>query len=291
MGQDGITTPGPVREIHRNGADIDIRTEHARARVTVYSANVIRVRLSDQPLVADHSFAIIATPSPAPWQYQANATEILIRTDSLELRIQRSSLAMAFYTPEGQLINEDEKGLGVSWQGTKVTDYKKLQPGERFIGLGEKTGNLDRAGSAYTNWNSDVYGYSVAQDPLYSTIPFYIGVHDSLCYGIFLDNSYRTNFNFGASNNRFSSFGAEGGEMNYYFIYHPTVAGILGCYTGLTGRMPLPPMWSLGYQQNRYSYYPDDEVLRIARTLREKRIPADGITLDIHYMDHYKLFT
>jgi alpha-glucosidase len=55
--------------------------------------------------------------------------------------------------------------------------------------------------------------------------------------------------------------------------------------------MPLPPLWSLGYQQNRYSYYPAAEVMRIARTLREKHIPADGITLDIHYMDQYQLFT
>ena len=172
-----------------------------------------------------------------------------------------------------------------------MTTYKKLQPGERFIGLGEKTGNLDRAGNAYTNWNSDVYGYSVSQDPLYSTIPFYIGIHDSLAYGIFLDNSYRSDFNFGASNDRFSSFTAAGGEMNYYLLYQPTVAGIIREYTSLTGRMPLPPLWSLGYQQNRYSYYPDREVMRIARTLRDLKIPADGITLDIHYMDHYKLFT
>jgi alpha-glucosidase len=55
--------------------------------------------------------------------------------------------------------------------------------------------------------------------------------------------------------------------------------------------MKLPPLWSLGYQQNRYSYYPETEVMRIAQTLREKKIPADGITLDIHYMDHYKVFT
>lgn len=46
-----------------------------------------------------------------------------------------------------------------------------------------------------------------------------------------------------------------------------------------------------GYQQNRYTYYPDTEVMRIAQTLREKKIPADGITLDIHYMDRYQLFT
>ena len=119
----------------------------------------------------------------------------------------------------------------------------------------------------------------------------YIGAHHGLSYGILFDNSYRSDFNFGASNNRYSSFSAHGGEMNYYFIHHPRVADIIGSYTALTGRMPLPPLWSLGYQQNRYSYFPDTEVLRIARTLREKKIPADGITLDIHYMDAYKLFT
>ncbi|MGN6509047.1 MAG: TIM-barrel domain-containing protein, partial [Chitinophaga sp.] len=180
---------------------------------------------------------------------------------------------------------------GTSWIGDEVTTYKTMQEGERFIGLGEKTGNLDRKGSSYTNWNTDAYGYTVTQDPIYSTIPFYMGIHHGLSYGIFFDNTFRSDFNFGASNDRFSSFTANGGEMNYYFIYHPQVSGIVSAYTQLTGRMKMPPLWSLGYQQNRYSYYPETEVLRIAQTLREKHIPADGITLDIHYMDAYKLFT
>ncbi|MFM8178741.1 MAG: TIM-barrel domain-containing protein, partial [Candidatus Kapaibacterium sp.] len=55
--------------------------------------------------------------------------------------------------------------------------------------------------------------------------------------------------------------------------------------------MEMPPLWSLGFQQCRYSYYPDAEVLRVASTFREKRIPADVIYLDIHYMDAYKIFT
>jgi len=59
----------------------------------------------------------------------------------------------------------------------------------------------------------------------------------------------------------------------------------------LTGRMPLPPLWSLGFQQCRYSYYPDTEVLRIATTFREKKIPVDVIYFDIHYMQDYKVFT
>jgi len=53
----------------------------------------------------------------------------------------------------------------------------------------------------------------------------------------------------------------------------------------------MPPRWSLGYQQCRYSYYPDKEVLTLARTFRDKEIPADVIVMDIHYMDDYKIFT
>jgi alpha-glucosidase len=319
--QDTILPAGDVQNVTARGNQLDITTTHAFVHIQVYSPSIIRVRMSNRPFGDDFSYAVIASPagtglafSPAavsihasgpaidrssiighssgtPIELTQTAADIRFRTDSLKVLIRKQPFSISFYTPDDRLINEDEKGLGVSWQGTRVTDYKKLQPGERFIGLGEKTSNIDRAGSAYTNWNSDVYGYSVAQDPLYSSIPFYIGIHDSLSYGIFFDNSYRTDFNFGASNNRFSSFGAEGGEMNYYFIYDPFVAGIIRSYTSLTGRMNLPPLWSLGYQQNRYSYYPDAEVLRIAKTLREKQIPADGITLDIHYMDHYKLFT
>ena len=289
--QENVVNPGAVTAVRADARGLDIRTANAWLRITIYSPNIIRVRFSSEPLKPDFSYAVITAPQPTHWTWDQSPRAIRLHTDSLNLTIQKSTAVLSFTTPGGAAINADDPGLPASWQGTSVTAYKKLQKGERFIGLGEKTGNLDRAGTGYTNWNSDVYGYHIDQDPLYSTIPFYIGIHDSLSYGLFLDNTYRTDFNFGASNDRFSSFSSEGGELNYYLIYHSSIAGILRAYADLTGHMPMPPLWSLGYQQNRYSYYPDTEVLRIARTLREKHIPADGITLDIHYMDHYKLFT
>ncbi|WP_242919933.1 glycoside hydrolase family 31 protein [Pontibacter liquoris] len=259
--------------------------------LSVYSPTVVRVRMDKNPLPADFSYAVIAGPQPTKATITQNSNEVTITTDSLTARISKTPFAVAFYTRAGKVISQDEQGLTTSWIGEEVTTYKHMQEGERFIGLGEKTGPLDRKGIGYTNWNTDAYGYAATQDPIYATIPFYIGIHHGLNYGIFLDNTYQSDFNFGASNNRFSSIAAQGGEMDYYFIYHTRVADIITSYTSLTGRMNLPPLWSLGYQQNRYSYYPETEVMRIAQTLREKKIPADGITLDIHYMDAYKLFT
>lgn len=289
--QQKIHTIGDIQTVDIKDGQVNIGTGNAVVQVTVYTPTIIRVRMDNKELGKDFSYAVITAPVKTSSRITQNETTINISTDSLQVRINKRPFTISFLTPSGTIINEDEKGLSTSWAGVNVTSYKKMQEGERFIGLGEKTGNFDRRGSAYTNWNSDVFGYSTGQDPLYSTIPFYIGIHHQLNYGIFFDNSYRSDFNFGASNNRFSSFSAQGGEMNYYFIYHTQVAGIIQSYTQLTGRMTMPPLWSLGYQQNRYSYYPDTEVIRIAQTLREKKIPADGITLDIHYMDAYKLFT
>jgi len=286
-----VKPAGAVQSVDVQGQQVRLRTENAFVELTVYSPTVIRVRMDKQKLGRDFSHAVVAKPLPGKTSITQNATEIVIATDALSARVSRKPFSITFTTPDGKVINQDEPGLGTSWIGEEVATYKKLQDGERFIGLGEKGGNLDRRGSAYTNWNTDAFRYQNDTDPLYASIPFYVGIHHGLSYGIFFDNSYQSDFNFGASNQRFSSFSAQGGEMNYYFIHHPRVADIIGSYTALTGRMPLPPLWSLGYQQNRYSYFPDTEVLRIAQTLREKKIPADGITLDIHYMDAYKLFT
>ncbi|MFN0202237.1 MAG: TIM-barrel domain-containing protein, partial [Bacteroidia bacterium] len=174
----------------------------------------------------------------------------------------------------------------------EVYAYKKMYADEKFIGLGEKTGNLNRRGNSYQHWNSDVPAYAMNADPLYKTLPFYMGIQGNKTYGIFLDNTHRSYFDFGASTDeQFMRFGAADGELNYYFFGANSVKEIIEDYTWLTGRMKLPPLWSLGYQQCRWSYYPDTEVLNLARTFREKKIPADVIYLDINYMDAYKIFT
>jgi alpha-glucosidase len=181
--------------------------------------------------------------------------------------------------------------MGMGWDGNEVRCWKTIAPDEKFFGLGEKTGNLDKRGREYVMWNSDTPGYTNDTDPLYQSIPFFIGLRGGQAYGIFFNNSYRTRFNMGAGNERYYSFAAEDGPLDYFFIAGPRIPDVVERYTELTGRTPMPPKWALGFQQCRWSYFPDDEVLRIARTFREKQIPADVIYLDIHYMNGYRVFT
>lgn len=281
---------GSVRQWKKQTDGVLLETEQALVRVKLYSDSIVRITFTTEKSFENFSYAVIAQPELSDFSVTEGERALTINTSSFTVTIQKQPLKFSFHTLSNQVINEDDE-FGTTWIGEQVTTYKKLQPGERFIGLGEKTGPLDRKGSGYQNWNTDAYGYHASSDPLYCSTPFYMGIHNGLCYGIYFDNTHKSFFNFGASNNRFASFSSDQGEMDYYFIYGTSVADIIRQYTHLTGRMELPPKWSLGYQQCRYSYYPDKEVLNIAGTFREKSIPCDVIVLDIHYMEKYKIFT
>jgi alpha-glucosidase len=265
-------------------------TTCGKFQLTVYSDSIVRI-CATQGAFETFSYAVISEPDKKVAFSTIHADDHLIfELPQYKIRISKNPVRFTFLTADYRIINEEDD-FGISWIGEQVSAYKKLQEGERFIGLGEKTGPLDRRGSGYQNWNTDNFGFSTIADPLYCSTPFYIGVHHRLVYGIFMDNSHKTFFNFGASNDRFASFSADAGDMNYYFIFGESVSDIVKRYTHLTGRMEMPPRWSIGYQQCRYSYYPDKEVIGVAKTFREKDIPADVIVLDIHYMEDYKIFT
>jgi len=271
---------------------IEIKAENAFVELSSYLDEIVRVRVSRIKPIRDLSYAVTKQAGNFFGKAKETNSKLIVKTNSLKIEIDKNPLRISFYDNAGNLINADDKDFGVSWLGTEVSCFKKLNKGERFLGLGEKTGHLDRRGTAYTNWNTDDYGYETDADPLYVSVPFFIGVNNKSVYGIFFDNSHKTIFDFGASTDGANYwFSAAAGEMNYYFISGKNVGKVIENYTALTSRMKMPPMWSLGFQQCRWSYYSDTEVLRIAKTFREKKIPADVIYLDINYMDGYRVFT
>ncbi|MFN7258355.1 MAG: TIM-barrel domain-containing protein, partial [Cyclobacteriaceae bacterium] len=282
---------GQLISYKKNERGIDIETSFGNLSVAFFDERIVQVWGYMGKQEEDFSYAVVGTPMKIEFSISDLSEKIQLTTSALKVTISKSPVRVQMTDLQDVLINEDDAGLGIQWINDQVSCYKKLQEGERFLGLGEKTGPLDKRGRGYINWNTDAYAYGTDTDPLYCTVPFYIGVHHAKTYGIFFDNSYRSVFNFGASNDRFASFSADSGEMRYYFIAGESVGEIVKSYTYLTGRTPLPPLWSLGYQQCRYSYYPDREVLRVAENFSERDLPADTIVLDIHYMDAYKIFT
>src|ERR1043166_3680890 len=299
---------GAVKSFVKTDRGITLNcADNSQVQILVLAPDLIRVRAAfAKPLPAnDHSWAIAKQDWPTtPWSLTEGADAIRIVTSEIEVVVNRSPLLIDFRDARThETINADEqpraydgKGTlkGIQFDpaaGTFVAAAKKLGFDEHFYGLGEKAARLDKRRGFFVNWNSDTPGYQLGRDPIYQTIPFYLGLQDGLAYGIFFDNSYRSYFDFGRLSQDRVWFGAEGGELNYYFFYGPSIKKVLARYADLTGHMPLTPLWSLGVQQCRYSYYPQSVVEEVVRQYRERDLPLDVIYLDIHYMNGYRVFT
>jgi alpha-glucosidase len=195
----------------------------------------------------------------------------------------------------------DERGAGLGYaEGTgdvggpkpwTVGVARRVAGGEHFYGFGEKNGPLDKRGMSLRMWNSDKPGYSETQDPLYQSIPFFIGLRGQTAYGLLNDNSFETVFEMGSVDPTRYDIRAAGGEVDQFVVAGPGIDKVLERYTWLTGRMTLPPKWTLGYHQSRHGYHPDSVVKDLATEFRNRDIPCDALWLDIDYMDGFRSWT
>ena len=221
----------------------------------------------------------------------------IVTTQKLICRINKENLKVSLFDAlDNTLISQDE--LGFHWEesfqyGTDIVKMSKVsQDGESYFGLGDKPGSLNLKGKRYENWVTDSYAYGKDSDPIYKAIPFYTGLHHGKAYGIFFDNTFRAFFDFAQERKKVTSFWAQGGEMNYYFVYGPEMNDVVANYTDLTGKPhQMPALWTLGYHQCKWSYYPESKVTAVAAKFRELQIPCDAIYLDIDYMEGFRCFT
>ncbi len=289
----GYRSLGGVRAHEWRDGQLILDCGGPSVEVAVLAPDLIRVRLAPEGQFAtEFSYALIPREWPrVECAVAEDAEQIVLRTAELEVRIRRSPCRVGFYAPDGRLVCSEDGTMGMAWDGPRVQCFKRMPPEEVYYGLGEKTGRLNKRGRTWVMWNTDHPGYNSSTDPLYQSHPFFLALRQGAAYGIFFHNTHRTTFKFAAGTQQFYSFGAEGGELDYYFLYGPGLKKVLNRYADLVGRMPLPPLWALGYQQCRWSYYPEAEVRTLAQTFRDKGIPCDAIYLDIHYMDGYRCFT
>jgi len=239
----------------------------------------------------DRSFAVVYDNDETSVPRITETTEkIELSFPGLKGIVSRRPASLTVYDEDGNMLFRESEGEGVQWQGGSVLANHVVEEGSRYFGFGEKTGPLNKLGKRLTMWNTDM-PYHKAYDPIYSSIPFTVVLREGRAYGLFFDNPCRCYFDVGATHPGLFSYKVEKGELDLYIINGPSVKEVVQRYTLLTGRTPLPPRWSLGFQQSRWSYMNDSEVREIAEELRKRDIPCDVIHMDIHYMDRYRVFT
>lgn len=277
---------------------IEVHSGPGSLRVLALRDNVLRFTMSSTSTLPDQgSWAVLPAAKLArvPVTPYSSADAVGFNTPTLEVRIARDTMLTTVMDAQGHVLMRDaspaEFYKSDKEGDTGFTVWKTMPQNEHFFGLGDKAAPLDRRGWSFVMWNTDHPFWQRGTDPLYKDIPYFMAFQAGKAYGLYLDNTWRTTFDFGKGRRDEYSFGSEGGPLDYYFFYGPTPKDVEKDYAWLTGTMPLPPKWTLGYQQSRFSYGTEAKVRAIADRLRADKIPADTIYMDIDYQVHYRPFT
>ncbi|MCA9912182.1 MAG: DUF4968 domain-containing protein, partial [Anaerolineae bacterium] len=256
--------------------------ENAFVELRWFAPKILRVRV--QPSSNDFSnyFSYYVDPD-----LQAQVVDLRIRemNDQINIRVDDHQYSIDKATTRITCYNEDNQIVfttadSAAWrEDGQCGMIAKMHPSEASYGTGERAFNLNLRGRQVAMWNTDPGGYHRGDDPVNYCVSYYLGVHDHAAYGLLWDNPSRGVFDIGATEPDKLQITAEVGQLCYYLFAGDDVNDVMAQYTTITGRMPLPPLWALGYQQCRYSYESEVETLEVAQKLRELKIPCDAIYL------------
>ena len=294
-----FNTLGVLHSFIRQGRSLVLDYGGPRVAVTALTDSLIRVRLApDGEFLVRRSWAVARADEEfgeAAFDIEESDQELLLRTASLTVRIDRSRGSLSFEDVQGQPFCADEAGFQWSRDESEprlVNCTKRIEFGEHFFGFGERTGPLDKLGRQLINWTTDpAHGHGPGTDPLYQAIPVFMSLRPGLAYGVFFNNTWRSRFDMGAEQPGVWRMEADGGELDYYVIYGPAPEQVSEGIGSLLGTMPLPPLWALGYHHSRWGHATESMIRELTAEFRKHNIPCDVIHLDIDYMNGYRVFT
>ena len=202
-----------------------------------------------------------------PFELTEEEGRVIVTTARLRLSIRLNGFSCAWKDSDGRVLLRDRptQGYNFGWWDEKVHHYLVRDPAEQYFGLGERSGEMNRAGRRFRMCNVDAMGYDAhTSDPLYKHVPFYITHRaDGAAVGLFYDTLSDCTFDMGAERSNyhglFRGFTADHGDLDYYVIAG-TVPEIVRRFTWLTGRPAFPPRYALGYSGSTMSYTDRDDA-------------------------------
>ncbi|MBI2392746.1 MAG: hypothetical protein HYV09_24385 [Deltaproteobacteria bacterium] len=274
--------------------------------ITTLDDGIVRLRYGapgPEPLVP------VERPLGPPTLAGRRGEALVVCTPSLEISVVPGSCALVAKDREGRVVLEDRDGGAFFTAEGEIGVARRLAEGERVYGLGLHTAKgLDLRGARVDLWNTDAYvdahkGFPPDAPNLYESLPFYVSLRERRALGVFTHDTHRMRFEIGAAAapNELRAV-AKGGAIDQYLLPGPELREVLRRHSRVTGRMPMPAPWAIGFHQSRLDEPCDGapserpfcsaaQVLEVAKRFRDAKIPADGIFLDIQHMRGFRTFT
>lgn len=265
--------------------------------ISFISPRTIRLRFNTRPNAIENKPSLMldgAPPRDNSWKVTQTDKEIIYTSAFGKVRIIKNPWHIEFYNSSGKLltrtenINDPHTYLSTTPFSfvRRASDLSRrfaatfeLHHDEKIFGVGESFTRLNKRGQKINAFTRD--GMGVQGQLMYKPIPFF---SSSNGYGMFVHTSAPVTFDFGQSYDQHNVIYSADDSLDL-FIFLGEPKDILSEYTALTGRSPVPPLWSFGFWMSRITYKSETEVRDVAAKLRQYKIPTDVIHLDTGWFE------
>jgi len=266
--------------------------------VDFVSPRTLRIRMSSGPQVHPPQEELMlagVVPTDDAWKYERTSQGYKYTSAAGSLTIVEKPFHLILRDAGGKLLTSTDHTEDNKSSFTPVlpfgfvrrtADYSRsynaaftLAPGEKIFGCGESFTGLDKRGQKLTLWTDDANG--VENQGSYKPVPFFLS---SRGYGMFMHTTTPITCDFGHDFSGVNSLMIGDDELDL-FIFLGTPKEILDEYTKLTGKSPMPPLWSFGLWMSRCTYDRESQVREIAAKLRENKLPCDVLHLDTGWFE------
>jgi alpha-D-xyloside xylohydrolase len=261
------------------------------------SPKTVRIRATSGPQLGRDSSLMLSGPAPADrsWKYTKIDGGHRYASSFGSVSIMEKPWRIELRDAEGRLLTRTNHASDNVTTYTPVlpfsfvrraADYARsmaavfsLSPGERIYGCGESFTEFNKRGQSVVLWADDSNG--TQNETMYKPIPFFLS---SRGYGMFLNSSSPMTFDFGRYFSGVNSM-MLGDDALDLFVFLGPPRDVLDEYTNVTGKSPMPPLWSFGLWMSRCTYSSERQTREVAARLRENRIPCDVIHLDTGWFE------
>ena len=262
------------------------------------SPSAIRVRMLTSPVELKQAESLMLIKTPAngnSWKYTRLKNGYRYEGANGVLLIEENPFRILLQDKKGKTLTCTRRWIDNDTTQVKIlpfnfikrgTDNSRsinpvflLSPNEKIMGCGESFTGLNKAGQKLNLFVTDPQGPETEQQ--YKPVPFYMS---SRGYGVFMHTSAPVTCDFGATYvGATKLFMAD--ESLDMFLFFGAPKNILNEYTELTGKSPMPPLWSFGTWMSRITYFSEKEGYDVAAKLRENKIPSDVIHFDTGWFE------
>jgi oligosaccharide 4-alpha-D-glucosyltransferase len=268
---------GDYRSHEQRDQSLLVNTDVGQLRLTVIDKAGFEVHYTPEGREQLPSFALAPPPPQLHARLEESDTQLTFAADELVAVIDKFPLRISYFR-DGKPLASEETGF---FAGDEEVGFRfLLNDGEKIMGGGQRVLGMDRRGHRMQLYNKAHYGYETESDQMYYGLP---AIMSSDRYVIVFDNTGNGWLDIGETEPDILRFSAVGGRTAYIVLAADDYPALIGNYTDVTGRQPLPPRWAFGNFASRFGYRSEREVRDVVRRFRRQNIPLDAVVIDIYW--------